>query len=142
MTRTFDQFRIDETFTTPGRTVTEGLVDQFAGVTGDFNPLHTDHEAARAGLFGAPVAHGLLVLSIVVGLWMRTGAFEGIAFSGIDGLRFLRPVRFGDTIHAEVVVKDLVDKQRYGLVVAHNEVRNQAGETVLVFDARLAAPKA
>src|ERR687890_252449 len=58
----FGDLTVDDEWESPARTVTESDVVAFAGLSGDFNPLHVDHEAARAGHFGKPVAHGLLGL--------------------------------------------------------------------------------
>ena len=135
---TFEDFQIGQSWLTPTATMTEGLVMEFARLTGDTNSLHTDPEAARKSLFGKPVAHGLLVLSTVVGLWMRVG-LVGVVFGGFDKVRFLKPVFFGDRVCAKFFTTALQDRGGYGLVVLHNEVLNQKGETVMVFDARLAA---
>lgn len=139
--RTYDDFEKGETFETPGRTVTESMVDAFAGLTGDVNPLHTDAEAAAEGRFGQRVAHGMLTASLATGLWMRTGAFDGVVLAGIDRLRFVAPVHFGDTVRVRMEVADREDRGDHGMVVVHNEVVNQDDETVCVFDARLAVDK-
>ncbi|MEB3757041.1 MAG: hypothetical protein GSR79_09335, partial [Desulfurococcales archaeon] len=85
------------------------------------------------------IAHGLLVLSMVSGLWFRLGIFEGslIAFYGIDNLRFISPVKIGDTIRVVMTVVDKVEKKLGGLVTFKNEVFNQKNELVLVFDAKI-----
>ena len=138
-TRCYEDFQTGQTWTTPPREITQALVMEFARSTGDTNSLHTDPDVAKKSLFGRQVAHGLLVLSVAVGQWMKVGLL-GVAFSGIDKVRFLKPVFFGDVVHAKMAVTAVEDRGDYGLVVLHNDVVNQKGETVLVFDARLALP--
>jgi 3-hydroxybutyryl-CoA dehydratase len=135
----FEDFIVGETFTTPGRTMTDADVTDFAGVSGDFHSLHTDEEFAKRNMFHKRVAHGVLTLAITEGLWMRLGIFEEslVAFYGIDNLRFTKPVFIGDTIRARLVVGEIREKKEFGLVTINNEVTNQNGEIVLKFDAQL-----
>jgi acyl dehydratase len=97
----FEDFQVGQRFTTPARTVTEADIANFAGVSGDFNPIHTDAEFARSTPFGERIAHGLLVLSMLTGLRQRSGHFEGtiVAWLEIRNYRFLKPVFIGDTVH-------------------------------------------
>ena len=134
-----DDFEVGMTFETPRRTVTEADVVAFAGLSGDYNPLHTDEEFAKTGPFGKRIAHGVLTLAVLTGLWDRLGLLAGSveAFYGIDKLRFTRPVFFGDTLHATVKVVDKRERESNGVVGFSNEVMNQRGETVLVCDTRL-----
>lgn len=125
---------VGATWTTAGRTVTEADVVAFAGISGDFNPIHTDHAFAATTDFGGPIAHGLLVLSMVTGLRMQSGLLTGtvIAFLGIDTWRFTAPVRFGDTIRAEIEVIEARASQKpdRGLVRQRIRVLNQRDELV------------
>jgi acyl dehydratase len=134
-----EEFKVGMAFETPGRTVTETDVVNFAALSGDYNPLHTDEEFAKKGRFGRRIAHGVLTLAILTGLWDRIGMIAGSveAFYGIDGLKFTRPVFFGDTIHARIKVVDKQERENSGMVTLSNEVLNQGGETVLVCDAKL-----
>ncbi|MEM2203406.1 MAG: MaoC/PaaZ C-terminal domain-containing protein [Sulfolobales archaeon] len=135
----YEDFSIGQVFETPARTITEADIVNFAGVSGDFYSLHTDEIFASKTIFGGRVAHGLLTISIVTGLWMRLGIFEGslIAFYGIDRLRFVKPVKIGDTIRARLTVIDKRLKDNNGLVTIKNEVYNQKNELVAVFEAIL-----
>ncbi|GAY26173.1 bifunctional aldehyde dehydrogenase/enoyl-CoA hydratase [Desulfurococcaceae archaeon AG1] len=135
----YEDFSIGQVFETPARTITEADIVNFAGVSGDFYSLHTDEIFASKTIFGGRVAHGLLTISIVTGLWMRLGIFEGslIAFYGIDRLRFVKPVKIGDTIRARLTVIDKRLKDNHGLVTIKNEVYNQKNELVAVFEAIL-----
>ena len=117
----FEDFEVGQRFTTPARTVTEADVVNFAGVSGDYNPIHTDAEFAKSTPFGQRIAHGLLVLSMLTGLRQRTGHFEGtvIAWLEIRNYKFLKPVLIGDTVRGES-----------GILVQRVRVYNQRGEVV------------
>lgn len=136
--RTFEEFKVGEIFESQGRTVEAGDVSLFAGLTGDFNPLHTDEETARTTPFKGRVAHGLLTLGISGGQQNQLGLFEGttLALLGLDKVRFTAPVRFGDTLHTELTVKETreTSKPDRGVVVFDTAVKNQRGETVLQFE--------
>lgn len=102
----FEDLKIGDSWTTPRRTVTETDVVNFAGITGDYNALHCDHEFAAASTFRRPIAHGLLGLSWVAGLGFRSPSVDTIAFCGIENWQFLKPVHIGDTIYARWTVAD------------------------------------
>ncbi|MBI4280154.1 MAG: dehydratase [Armatimonadetes bacterium] len=129
----FEDFEEGQVFVTPARTVTEADVVTFAGLSGDYNPLHTDAEFAARTPFGTRIAHGLLVLSIVSGLGARTGLFDEttIALLGVDW-RFLQPVRMADTIRAEMTVsrKRTTRHPERGILVRGIRVLNQRNEVV------------
>src|SRR5882672_5672172 len=91
--RYFEDFKVGEALTTGRRTVEGGEVSRFAGLTGDFNPLHTDEVFARETPFGARVAHDILTLAISNGQQNLSGWFEGTAFAllGLDRVKFTAP---------------------------------------------------
>jgi 3-hydroxybutyryl-CoA dehydratase len=131
--RYFEEFEIGESIETPARTITEADVVTFAGLSGDYNPLHTDAEFAKETMFGERVAHGLLGLSIVSGLAWRTGFMEGTADALISvETKFRNPVKFGDTIRArfEVKQKKAMKRMGGGFVTLGVVVLNQRDETV------------
>ncbi len=134
-----EEFQVGMSFETPGRTVTEADVVNFAAQSGDYNPLHVDEEFAKKGRFGKRIAHGVLTLAILTGLWDKIGIIAGSveAFYGIDGLKFTRPVFFGDAIHARIRVIGKQEREASGMVTLSNEVLNQRGEAVLICDAKL-----
>ena len=138
-----DDFTVGMTFVTPSRTITETDVVNFAALSGDYNPLHTDEEFAKKGRFGKRIAHGVLTLAVLTGLWDKIGFISGSvdAFYGIENLKFTKPVFFGDTIHA--VLKDVNKQEREtsGMITLSNEVTNQRNETVLLCDAKLVVKK-
>lgn len=108
MSHYFEDFRRDQVFVSQARTITETDVVTFAGWSWDTNPVHTDAESAAGGRFGERIAHGVLGLSVAMGLASRLGVFEAcsIALLGIDDWRFVRPLRFGDTVRCRVEIRD------------------------------------
>ena len=136
--RYWDDFKIGEALVTGRRTVDGGDVSRFAGLTGDFNPLHTDAEYAKTTPFGARVAHGILTLAVSNGQQNLAGWFEGttLALLGLDRVRFTAPVRFGDTVHTEMTVKECraSSKPDRGVVTFDVAVKNQHGETVCSYE--------
>ena len=133
--RYWDDFKEGETFTTAARTVTEGAVDLFAGLSGDFNPLHTDEEQARQGPMKGRIAHGMLVLSIATGLANQLGLFEGttLALLGMDRIKWTAPVRPGDTVHVELTIRQKKESSKpdRGVLMTEATVRNQRAEAVM-----------
>jgi len=128
----FDDFQVGDEWESPARTVTEADVVAFAGLSGDFNAIHTDHEAARGGAFGRPVAHGLLGLAIASGLSSHSPRVATLAFLAIDRWSFLKPIAFGDTIRVLTRVEAITPKarDRRAEVVWTRRLVNQVGETV------------
>jgi acyl dehydratase len=133
--RSWDEFSEGESFITAARTVTEGAVDLFAGLSADFNPLHTDEESAQKSPMKGRIAHGMLVLSMATGLANQLGLFEGttLALLGMDRIRWTAPVRLGDTIHAELRVKERKESSKPDrwVLVTEVTVKNQRGEPVM-----------
>lgn len=132
---TFDQMNEGDEFFTASRTITETDVVSFAGLSGDFNPLHTDEEWARVNTpFGTRIAHGVLIQSVATGLANQLGIFEGTTIAVIEMTsRFVGAVRFGDTVHTvlKVAEKKESKKKDRGIVNVIVEVRNQKDEAVL-----------
>jgi acyl dehydratase len=131
----FEDFEIDMEFTSSARTITESDIVSFAGLSGDYNQIHTDEEFSKSTPFGQRIAHGLLITSIASGLVAQSGLLEGtvIAFREIDQWKFTKPVFIGDTIH---VVMKVVEKKIYkrlggGTIRIYVDVLNQNDETVI-----------
>ena len=128
----FEDLRVGDEFRSPGRTVTETDIVIFAGLSGDYNVLHTDAEHMKSSLFGERIAHGLLVLSIQQGLLDRAMPARGREVCVGLRWKFKGPVKIGDTLHvrARVSAKEDADKPEWGLVTVEREVVNQLGEVV------------
>jgi len=139
----YEDFKEGMVFESPRRTVTEADIVIFTGLSGDFNPLHTDEEFAKKTIFGRRIAQGTLTFAIMTGLWDMLGIIRGtaIAFYGVDKLRFTKPVYPGDTLRVKITVIEKKEREMGGLVVLHNEVLNQRDEVVLVCDAKILVKK-
>lgn len=131
----FEEFELGQRITSSGRTITEADVVTFAGLSGDFNSIHTDAEYVKDTAFGQRVAHGLLIISIVSGLAVRTGIMEGtvLAFREIKNWKFSLPVFIGETIHVimEVTGKKAMPRLGGGSILLSLDVRNQDDQTVM-----------
>ena len=131
---TFDQFNLGDTFASQARTVTEADVVNFAGLSGDFNPLHTDEEFGRATPFGGRIAHGMLVAAMATGMANWTGVFEGTTIALMEQvIQYRGAVKFGDTVHLELRVaeKKETSKPDRGVVVFETQVCNQDDKAVI-----------
>jgi acyl dehydratase len=130
--RAFDDIKIGEEFVSPGRTVTETDIVVFAGLSGDYNVLHTDAEHMKTSQFGERIAHGLLGLAIQQGLAGRVAAeLAELPFAGL-AWKFRAPIKIGDTIHVVSRVTEKRDGERpgWGIVTLERRVLNQRGEVV------------
>ena len=129
----FEEFEDGYEAETAARTVTEADVVAFAGLSGDYNPLHTDAEFAKDTLFEERVAHGLLGLSIASGLANQLGFIDGTAqaLTGIEW-KFRGPIMFGDTIRARITVKKKKEMKQLngGFVFFDMTLLNQRDEVV------------
>lgn len=134
----YEDFEIGAVVNTPSRTVTEADVVAFAGLSGDYNPIHTDAEFAKATPFGQRVAHGLLGLAIATGLSSRTGLLDGsvAAFLGMTDWKFLKPILIGDTVRLRwtVTEKRPASKPGLGVLKRRMEILNQRDEVVQAGD--------
>lgn len=137
----FEDYILNESRESLGRTVTETDIVIHAGQSGDFFPHHVDSEWCSTQPFKQRIAHGTLIFTISVG--QTATQINPEAFSkGYDRLRFIKPVFIGDTIHTKVTVADLSEaKNGYGQVTEHVETFNQRSELVMVCDHILLAKK-
>lgn len=135
--RLFEEIEIGESFSIT-KTITETDVVTFAGIVGDFNPIHVDKEFAEKSMFGQRLAHGMLSASFI-------SAAIGTGLPGINSIymsqdsRFLKPVFIGDTITAKVEVTEKIDEKRR--LVLHTTVTNQRGEMVIDGEAKIMVMK-
>ncbi|MGH1564428.1 phenylacetic acid degradation bifunctional protein PaaZ [Mumia sp. DW29H23] len=129
--------RVGDTIASPPRTVTREDIDAFAALTGDTFYAHTDEEAAAANpLFGGIVAHGYLVVSLAAGLFVDPDPGPVLANFGVDNLRFLTPVKAGDSIAVTLTVKQITPRSTadYGEVRWDAVVTNGEGALVATYD--------
>ncbi len=137
---TLDDYTVGDKFISPARTITEADIINFAGLTGDWHPLHTDVEYAAKTPFKGRIAHGMLTLSVGMVLPFRLGPYSSflprsfIAFYGMESVRFTGPTRIGDTIHCEVEVTEITDKgPDRGVLTTQNSIKNQRGELLVTY---------
>jgi len=130
--RYYEDIAPGEEYESPGRTVTETDIVLFAGLSGDYNVLHTDAEFMKTSIFGERIAHGLLGLAIQSGLFSRaTQAYATLAFVGMRW-KFKGPIKIGDTVRlrARVSAKQDDDKPDRGLITVQRMLLNQRDEVV------------
>jgi acyl dehydratase len=128
----FAELVVGDEWETPRRTVTQADVVGFAGLSGDFNPIHVDHSNTECNPFGRPVAHGLLGLAIASGLFSHAPRVDTLAFLAILEWRFHRPILLGDTIHGLARI-DAVEPRANGrraVVTWYRSILNQDGQLV------------
>lgn len=129
----FEDIEIGRVMETRARTITEADIVQFAGLTGDYNPMHTDAEYMKSSPFGQRIAHGMLTLSYAVGQAYQLGFMERtvIAFRGLT-MKFSLPVFIGDTLHVELTVREKQEMKRMGggWVTLDVKIVNQEGKVV------------
>ena len=142
----FEEYKVGEEFATEGRTITESDINNFAGLTGDFNPLHLDEEFAKKSPFKTRIPHGLSIVSIATGLIDRLGIMPGAALACLEiNWKFFHPVMIGDTIRVTMTVvnkkegsngkKGIVD---YAIrVFNQKEIKVQEGSYRLMIAKRL-----
>ena len=131
---TFDQFNVGDVYVCQARTVTEADTVNFAGVAGDYNPLHTDEEFGKTTPFGSRIAHGVLGLAIATGQANQLGIFEGTTIALMtQTIKYTGAVKFGDTIHLELKVAEKKESSKpdRGVVTFDATVLNQQGKSVI-----------
>jgi len=128
----FEDFFVGQKFTTEKRTITEADIMEFAKLTGDNNRLHTDPEFSKTTSFGKQIAHGLLGMSIALGLMWQTRYLDGtiLAFREVKEWKFVKPVFIDDTIYVELetTVTKALPRIGGGSVTVNAEVKNQNDE--------------
>ena len=125
----FEEISVGQTWTSPGRTITETDVVNFASMTGDYNPLHVDKDFAANSHYGRQIAHGLLGVSWVAGLGSNSPNMKTVAFVSLHSWDFLKPLYFGDTVHVETeVINKTLHGRRTGKVQFRRTLINQRDE--------------
>ncbi len=128
----FDDVEVGQEWESLGRTITQADIVNFAGLSGDFNPIHIDHEFARSSPFHQPIAHGLLVFAIASGLGLYSPPMRTLAFLTIREWHFRGPIFIGDTIRVrtKVLEKEARARGRRGVLTWQRQLVNQAGKVV------------
>jgi acyl dehydratase len=131
--RYYEDFNVGDEWWTPRRTITDSDIVQFAGFSGDYNPVHTDEEYAKNTIFGGRILHGPAGFAIACGLEFRLGLKDGTAMAFLGMTWDLKgPIRIGDTIHVyqRVTSKRETKKPGQGIVNFHVALKNQRNEVV------------
>lgn len=128
----FDDVNVGQEWESLARTVTQTDIVNFAGVSGDYNPIHMDHEFAKTTPFRQVMAQGLLVLSMASGLGMMAPPMRTLAFLSIQEWHFREPVFIGDTIRvrSQVLKREERARGRRGIITWHRQILNQEGKIV------------
>jgi len=139
----YEEIQIGDERLTPRVTVTEGHVLAYAGVAGDFSPIHMDEVYAQSTVLGGRIAHGLMGLSLTDGMKVQSGFFhDGIALGW--SWNFRKPIRIGDTLQVKFRIADMrIPKSRddMGILIIAIELLNQHGEVVQEGEHRLMVPR-
>ncbi|MBI5607202.1 MAG: MaoC family dehydratase N-terminal domain-containing protein [Deltaproteobacteria bacterium] len=130
----FEDFSLGETFQTDGITIDQGDIIQFAGFSGDYNPLHTNEEFAKTTPFGGRIAHGLVTVSKMTGKFNQLGYWDGSVMALLEtGWTFFLPVRANDTIYSKLTVTGMQESKSRdkGVITIKFEVMNQKEKKVI-----------
>jgi len=137
----FEDFELGDVIVTRGRTLDAADFHTFAGLVGNYYPLHIDEEAGRETRFGARVGHGSLTLSLAIGLVGMSGYLGDavVAQLEIQDVRATAPVRPGDTLHVigTVTECEVSDGSRHGRLAIRYSTVNQDGEGVMSFEQKM-----
>jgi acyl dehydratase len=128
----FDDVAVGQEWESQGRTLTEADIVNFAGLSGDFNPIHVDHEFAKNTPFRRPIAHGLLGIALGSGLGLYSPPMRTMAFMSIKEWHFREPIFIGDTIRmkTKVLEREARSRGRRGVVTWQRQIVNQEGRVV------------
>ncbi len=127
----FDDVEVGQQWISPARTLTEVDVVNFASLTGDYNPLHVDHDFASKSIYRKPIAHGLLGLAWVAGLGSNSPSMKTLAFTSVKQWEFLLPIYFGDTVHVLTRCLEKTAKgKKSGQIVWERQLVNQKNQVV------------
>jgi acyl dehydratase len=130
----FDQFEVGRSWESQARTITEADIVAFAGLSGDFNPLHTDETFAAGTPHGTRIAHGMLTAAMATGMANQLGIFEGTTLALLEQtIAYKGAVKPGDTVRLTLTVAEtkLSSKGDKGVVSVGTQVANQDGHVVL-----------
>lgn len=129
-----EDFEVGHEYTSLARTITEADVVNFAGVSGDFNPLHMDEEFGKTNMFGKRVAHGALGFIVSTGLSNQMGLFEGTTIAFMEcTVKYVGPLLIGDTVHITVTPTEIRHSSKPGKGILKQMVKllNQEDKVIM-----------
>ncbi|MBR5491447.1 MAG: MaoC family dehydratase N-terminal domain-containing protein [Oscillospiraceae bacterium] len=129
-----EDFEIGKEYVSPGRTITEADVVNFAGLSGDYNPMHVDEEFAKQGLFKTRIAHGALGFAISTGLSNQMGIYEGTTIAFMEcTVKYCAPLKIGDTIRVKIVPTETKHSSKPGKGILKQDLKlvNQEGTVIM-----------
>jgi 3-hydroxybutyryl-CoA dehydratase len=128
----FDDVEVGQQWESLGRTITETDIVNFAGLSGDFNPIHMDHAFAQTTPFRRPIAHGLLVFSVASGLGISSPQMRTLAILTIKEWHFTGPIFIGDTIRVRstILSKEMRARGKRGQITWQRQIFNQDNKVV------------
>jgi 3-hydroxybutyryl-CoA dehydratase len=128
----YDDVEVGQEWETFARTITEADIVNFAGLSGDFNAIHTDHEFAKTTPYRKPIAHGLLIFSIGSGLSVTIPMLKIVAFTKVCVWNFLGPCYIGDTIRmrSKITEKKMTGRGKRGEIIWYRAIMNQHGKVI------------
>ena len=133
----YEDCKLGDRVVTPGRTITETDVVMFAAFSSDWNSVHVDKEHAASTPFKQRIAHGLLGLVAGTCLLSRLGWIlfwprSTLCITGLERVRFVRPIYIGDTIHLEAEIVEMVDgEDGNGTITTRLQIKNQDRKLVI-----------
>ncbi len=123
----YEEIKEGDVFTSPKREITADDINAFAELTGDNNEIHTSEEYARSSRFGTRIAHGMLVMGIANGMYVRMGIFKNSVLMEIKEWKLMRPVKLGDVIYLKLTIESKRQTKRpgFGICEMKYEILNQ-----------------
>ena len=123
----YEEIKEGDVFTSPKREITAADIDAFAELTGDNNEIHTSEEYAKNSRFGTRIAHGMLVMGIANGMYVRMGIFKNSVLMEIKEWKLMRPVKLGDVIYLKLTIESKRQTKRpgFGICEMKYEILNK-----------------
>lgn len=129
-----EDFEVGQTYKSGGRTITECDVATFAGLSGDFNPLHMDEEYAKTqSIFGKRIAHGMIGPVIMTGMSNQMGMFEGTTIAFLElSIKYPAPLEIGATVHLEMTPTEIrhTSKPGKGILTLNANLVDHHGKVI------------
>lgn len=135
-----EDYEIGKQYVSQNRTITEADVVNFAGLSGDFNPLHTDELSAKEGPFGTRIAHGALGFIVSTGLTNAMGIAEGTTIAFLEcTIKYPAPLKIGDTVRVVITPTEIKhsSKPGKGVLTQNLKLVNQDDVVVMESDQKI-----